>query len=219
VVTKGQYLERPTLVPVEDGLVLEAVSHRGDLRPGLLVLPPPPVEGSGMDHVVGTELAFAASRQGHPTLRFNYRGVGASQGARSRDVEAWLADARAALELAQDNAGGSPVLVASIGASDAVALELARRWPVAGLALIDPSVVRPEDLRTVRVALGVVLAEDDGRQAHPSWAAALQAVAGTLTIVPGATRTYQRSLPLVGKAVAALLQRLAGAGAPTGDFP
>jgi alpha/beta superfamily hydrolase len=208
MVTKGQYLERPTLIPVEDGLVLEGVSHRGERRPGLLVLPPPPLEGSGMDHVVGAELAFAASRLGHSTLRFNYRGVGASQGAPSRDVEAWLADARAALELAVDNALGALAVVASIGASDAVALELARRGAVAGVVWINPSVVTPVDVAGLTVPLGVVLAEHDDSVARPAWARALEVQGGVLTVVPGTSRTYQRNLPLVGKAVGALLQRL-----------
>jgi alpha/beta superfamily hydrolase len=210
VVSKGQYLERPTLIPVAGGLVLEGVSHRGSLRPGLLVLPPPPVEGSGMDHVVGAELAFAASHLGFPTLRFNYRGVGGSQGAPSRDVEAWLADARAALELAEDNAGGHRAVVAAIGASDAVALELARRGVVAGLVLINPSVVRPTDLAGAGVPLGVVLAEEDPANAPGDWSRALLPLEGALTVVPGATRTFQRNLPMVGKAVAALLTQLHG---------
>ena len=33
-----------------------------------------------MDHVVAAEVAWAAATAGHPTLRFNFRGVGASQG-------------------------------------------------------------------------------------------------------------------------------------------
>ena len=35
-----------------------------------------------MDHVVCAELAWAAARAGRPVLRFNFRGVGASQGSR-----------------------------------------------------------------------------------------------------------------------------------------
>ncbi|MFZ5446941.1 MAG: alpha/beta hydrolase [Myxococcota bacterium] len=212
MVLKGQFLERPTLIPLAGGLVLEGVSHRGEQRPGLLVLPPPPVEGSGMDHVVGAELAFAVSRVGHPTLRFNYRGVGGSQGAVSRRPEEWLEDARAALELARDNAGGAAVVVAAIGASDAVALKLAELEPLAGVAIINPSIVRPAELRE-GFPLAVVLAERDETQDRGSWAAALEPLDGVLTIVAGATRTYQKGLPEVGKAVASLVGR-AGARRP-----
>ncbi|MEW5737802.1 MAG: alpha/beta hydrolase [Myxococcota bacterium] len=211
MVLKGQFLERPTLIPVAGGLVLEGLSHRGERGPGVLVLPPPPVEGSGMDHVVGAELAFAASRAGHPTLRFNYRGVGGSQGQPSRQVEALLDDALAAHQLAVENSGNRPVLVAAIGASDAVAFKLASLVTLAGVALVNPSVVRPEDLSAFpALPFGVVLAEEDPSQDRGRWATALEARDGLLTVVPGATRTYQRNLPLVGKAVVSLLARLGG---------
>src|SRR5688572_23837884 len=96
MVLKGQFLERPTLVQHGE-LVLEALSHRGERRPGLLALPPPPDEGS-MDHVVWAEVVWAAAMAGFPTLRFNSRGVGASQG-QPGDAQAQLEDARAALQL------------------------------------------------------------------------------------------------------------------------
>jgi alpha/beta superfamily hydrolase len=215
MVLKGQFLERPTLIPVAGGLVLEGVSHRGDKRPGLLVLPPPPVEGSGMDHVVAAELAYAVSHQGHPTLRFNFRGVGASQGQRAKDVEALFEDAAAALELAVDNAGGAPVVVASIGASDAVALRLAQERVVAGLAFIHPSLVVVDDLAALTVEVAVVLPELGETSDRGRWATGLDARGGHLTVIPGATRAYQRHLPMVGKAVAALLARLGGMGDAT----
>lgn len=209
MVTQGQYVERPTLIPVERGLVLEGVAHRGDRAPGLLILPPPPIEGGGMDHVAAAEIAFATSRAGHPTLRFNYRGVGASQGQRTREVEAWLEDAAAALALAIDNAGGTGAVVASIGASDAVALELAARRSVAGLILVSPSVVRPGDLVRAHVPsrpLAVVLAELELSEAElDDWRTTLERLGAELTVVSGATSAFLRNLPMVGKAVAALV--------------
>jgi hypothetical protein len=203
MVMAGQFLERPTLIALPGGLVLEGVSHRGARAPGLLVLPPPPVEGSGMDHVLGAELAWAVSHAGFPTLRFNYRGVGASQGALSRKPEDWLEDAQAALGLLRANVGGGPVAVAALGASDAVALRLEG---LVALALVSPSIVRPEDLSPGGPALAVVVAEHDARQPRPAWSQALEACGGTLHVVPSADRTFQRNLPLVGKAVVSLLE-------------
>ena len=213
MVMKGQYLERPTLIPLANGLVLEGVSHRGELRPGLLVLPPPPVEGSGMDHVVGAELAYAVSHRGHPTLRFNYRGVGGSQGEPSRNPLEWVEDAVAALQLAVDNSGGERVVVATIGASDAVALRLAELKQLAGLILINPSMARPSDFETCPTLawpLAVIVAEHDERQDRGRWAAVLARHDGEFTVIPGATRTYQRNLPIVGKAAASLVGRVSG---------
>lgn len=213
MVVKGQYLERPTLIPVGGGLVLEGVSHRGAERPGLLVLPPPPVEGSGMDHVVGAELAWAVSHAGHPTLRFNYRGVGGSQGEPSRSPADWLDDARAALELARENAEGAHAVVAAIGASDAVALKLAEREPLAGLVLINPSLARPEDFEgrdALPWPLAVVVAEHDATQARSRWSDVLARHEADFTVVPGATRAFLRNLPLVGKAAVALVLKAGG---------
>ncbi len=213
MVTKGQYLERPTLIPLANGLVLEGVSHRGELRPGLLVLPPPPIEGSGMDHVVGAELAYAVSHLGHPTLRFNYRGVGGSQGEPSRSPLEWVEDAIAALQLAVDNSGGERVVVATIGASDAVGLRLAELEPLAGLIVINPSMARPSDFES-RAALAwplaVIVAELDAGQDRGRWAAVLERHDAVFTVVPGATRSYQRNLPIVGKAAASLVGRVSG---------
>lgn len=208
MVLKGQFLERPTLIPLANGLVLEGVSHRGEKRPGLLVLPPPPIEGSGMDHVVGAELAWAVSQAGHPTLRFNYRGVGGSQGQPSRTPNDWLDDATAALELAQDNTGGARVVVASIGASDAVLLKLSQLAPLAGVVLINPSLARPGDFEArdeLPWPLGVVLAEHDEGHDRGHWAAVLGRLDARMSVIPGATRSFQRNLPQVGQAVAALV--------------
>lgn len=213
MVMKGQFLERPTLIPLAGGLVLEGVSHRGVKQPGLLVLPPPPIEGSGMDHVVGAELAYAISHLGHATLRFNYRGVGGSQGEPSKSPLDWLEDARAALELAMDNTNGAPAVIAAIGASDAVALKLAELTPLAGLAIINPSFSQPGDFEKQPAwPFCVVMAELDAAQDRVRWAAVLERHDAKMTVVPGATRSFQRNLPMVGKAVAALMTLIGRAG-------
>ena len=194
MVSRGQFLERPTLIPVGKW-VLEGVSHRGARSPLLLVLPPPPSEGGGMDHVVGAELAFAASAAGHPCLRFNFRGVGASQGARG-EGEALIEDALAALEVAVENAGGGPVVVASINGSDSVALEVQRRQTsqVVGLCLISPLTTGPSQWPE---EVWVVVGEEDNIQSRSMLASSGRRVER----VEGADRTFQRGLPLVGKAV------------------
>ena len=211
MVMKGQFLERPTLIQLRQGLVLEGVAHRGVRRPGVLVLPPTPAEGSGMDHVVGAEVAFAVARAGHPCLRFNYRGVGASQGRPSPAPEALLEDALAAWELARDNADGEVPLAVSLGASDRVALALWARVGLAGLALLHPTCA-PEDVAPTSTApLAVVLPELDGPARRAAWAHRLDE--GALTVVRGADRSYHCNLPEVGRAVVALLQQV---GASTG---
>lgn len=200
MVARGQFLERPTLIPVGE-LVMEGVSHRGKLSPLLLVLPPPPTEGGGMDHVVGAELAFAASAAGFPTLRFNYRGVGASQGTRGAG-EALVEDALAALEVAVDNAGGGSVLVASINGSDAVALELLRQHRVSTVCLISPTTTDPSKWSD---DVWVVVGEHDNSLSR----GAVTSSHARVEVVPSADRTFQRGLPRVGKTVVSCLTEAA----------
>ena len=200
MVSKGQFLERPTLIPVGKW-VMEGVAHRGTLSPLLLVLPPPPNEGGGMDSTVGAELAFAVSAAGFPTLRFNYRGVGASQGSRSSG-EALIEDALAALEVGIDNANDGTVLVASINGSDAVALELLRRHKELHLCLISPT---SSDPALWPDGVWVLVGELDNSLSR----SAVTSSKARVEVIPFADHTFQRGLPLVGKTVVSCLTEAA----------
>jgi alpha/beta superfamily hydrolase len=209
MVTKGQFLERSTLIPVGQ-VVLEGVAHRGKQRPPLLVLPPRPEDGGNMDHVVCAELAWSAVRAGHPTLRFNHRGVGASQG-RSAPGAALVEDAAAALELASENAGGSPVAVAALGGAAQVALALQAQQPrVCGLVLVSPEGVLPASLATVHLPLLVILGADASSSGRVSLATGVAEAGGQLELIEGTDATFQSNLSQVGRTVAGWLQRLSG---------
>ena len=121
--------------------------------------------------------------------RFNWRGVGASQGPRAASTDALVEDARAALAVARDNFGAAP-LVASIGGSSAVALAL--KGDVAGACLVSPpaSLIIEEWGSPV----WVVVAQSDLSSRVPVATAHLR-------VIPGADRTFQKNLPWVGRAV------------------
>ena len=189
MVAKGQYLERPTVIPVA-GVVMEALSHRGTLTPSLLILPPTPSEGGSMDHIVGAELSWAAAREGFPTLRFNWRGVGASQGKRGQFKDL-LEDAQAALAASTENVGSAPFL-AAIGGAASVALELKNQ--AAGVCLIGPDIdVWPQDVWAIV-----------GQRAKPQ---KFDASSPRITVIPEADSSFQRNLPMVGKAVIECLRK------------
>lgn len=77
-----EFLERMTVVRRGDD-ALEALYHRGrGALPVVMAAGHPRLYGT-MESAVLAELAWALSQQGHPTLRFNYRGVGASTGSSS----------------------------------------------------------------------------------------------------------------------------------------
>jgi len=215
MVLKGQFLERPTLIPVGDE-VMEGLSHRGDRRPPLLIVPPRPEEGGSMDHVVAAEVAWAAATAGFPTLRFNFRGVGASQGERG-GTQAQMDEFLAAMLVAQENVQSATVAVLAIGGSSWTALELQRAHPaICGLCFVSPVGVELAELARLSVPLQVIVGELDARVPRAGLAAAVTGVGGGLEIIPGADATFRRNLPDVGKATVGWLRRMA-APQPDGE--
>jgi uncharacterized protein len=201
MVLPGQFLERPTLIRVNDERVLEGLWHRGKNHL-IVVLPSAPWEGGGMDHTVGAELAFALTQANHATLRFNYAGVGASQGHRATHPEALLEDARAALALACENWPEQRPVLVSIGASDAVALRLAREESLRALIAVAPTLATPVDFADLSIPFHVVLPELESRSTR--WNDLVESV----TRVPHADRAFLRNLPMVGHAATNFLSRL-----------
>jgi alpha/beta superfamily hydrolase len=80
MVAPGQFLERSVAIPTGSGLVIDGLYHRGVRGPACVIAAPHPALGGSMTVPAINELAWALTRAGHPTLRFDYRGVGASQG-------------------------------------------------------------------------------------------------------------------------------------------
>lgn len=191
--SRGQYLERPALVRVGHE-VLEGLWHRGSKSPPVLVLPPPPEAGS-MDHVVCAELAWATARAGRPVLRFNFRGVGASQGLRG-DAESRLEDAAAALRLLRENTARVEVAVAAVGASADTAVRLASEHPgiVAVVLVSPPATTMP---RRLGVPLLCIVGEDEPGRA--GLVAAASEAGGRVEAVAGADARFQRHLSEVGR--------------------
>lgn len=85
-----------------------------DAEPAAVVAPPHPMMGGSLDNPVVESLARGLAAAGCRTLRFNWRGVGASTGAASGDLGDALADYRAALQYL---ASLAPSLDASVDAS------------------------------------------------------------------------------------------------------
>ena len=208
MVTRGQFLERPALIPVND-VVMEGLWHRGERRPPLLIIPPAPEEGGSMDHVVAAEAAWAAATRGFPTLRFNFRGTGGSQGERSSGPELFN-DAEAALRLLSENTGVARLACLAIGGSARIALELARRHPaVCGVCLVSPVEIGPANLRGVHVPLRVILGENDLRQPRVALAASVTEAGGQFELIDRADQNFTTNLPEVGRNTAEFLASLA----------
>ncbi len=195
MVLAGQFLERPALVDAGD-VVLEALYHRGERRPALLVCPAPG-PGGGMDAAVVAELAWASAHAGHPSLRFQHRGHGASQGA--PDLGRTLEDAEAAFRHLAETAGRR-IAVAGLGRGCETAMALARTHPeVERVALIAPEGAFAAPLPDAHLL--VLLPEERAGEA----AALVRALGerGRAEVIAGADAGFRAGLPQLGRAVVA----------------
>jgi alpha/beta superfamily hydrolase len=102
--------ERPATIALggsdaENGLALEGlyVPAEGESLGGAVIAPPHPEYGGSMESPVVTELAHACARGGLDSLRFNWRGVGASAGALTGDLEIADADYAAAIAFVEES--------------------------------------------------------------------------------------------------------------------
>jgi len=75
----SEFLERMTVVRSGDD-TLEALYHRGRGAQPIVTAGGHPCLYGTMDSTVLAEMTWALTRHGHPTLRFNWRGVGVSTG-------------------------------------------------------------------------------------------------------------------------------------------
>ena len=205
MVLDGQFLERPALIACGE-LTLEGLYHRGRRAPALLVCPP--LDGGGMDAAAVAELAWASARAGHPSLRFQHRGVGASQG--EPDPALAVVDAAAALDhlveggpasiaLAGFGSGCDTAIGLAASLSQAARVSRASRPPhrLCGLALIGPAALRPAELKGWSGRFLLVLPERGRAPRRESLPAGAR-----LERVPGADAPFRRGLPAMGRAVA-----------------
>lgn len=107
-------------VPARDGEY--RVDHDAG---GAVVAAPHPLYGGAMDSPVVNELAHACAQSGFSSLRFNWRGVGASAGAPSGEAADADADYRAALAQLGETIPG-PLLACGYSFGAAAALRVGR---------------------------------------------------------------------------------------------
>lgn len=133
-------MEKAVIVRVPRGPALEArLAEVGSPRGGFVLCHPHPLYGGDMDNPVVVRAAEIAQAGGYATLRFNFRGVGGSEGAHDQgrgeqdDVSAALAALAARLP------AGRPIGVIGYSFGAAMAARATRPGvPDAPLVLIAP---------------------------------------------------------------------------------
>lgn len=133
-------MEEAVIVRVPEGPGLEARLRPVD-RPkgGFVVCHPHPLHGGDMDNPVVLRAAEVAQAAGYVTLRFNFRGAGASEGVHDKG-RGEVDDVRGAMTaLAAHLPAGAPIGVMGYSFGAAMAARATRPgMPAAPLALIAP---------------------------------------------------------------------------------
>jgi hypothetical protein len=137
---RGEERAVTILLEGDEGIALDGLYMAGSDPDagGVVIAPPHPLYGGSMDSPVVSEIAWACARAGLASLRFNWRGVGASGGISSGDAEHARADYAAALEQLASTAPGR-LLAAGYSFGAAAAVRAAASDPrVRGLVLVAP---------------------------------------------------------------------------------
>lgn len=115
----------------------------GDAGPSgvVVVCHPHPLHGGSMQNKVAHMLAKAFTASGFAALRFNFRGVGASEG-QFADGEGEVGDVAAMVDYARERFPGLPLWLAGFSFGAAMAVRSAAGTHAAGLVAVAPAASR-----------------------------------------------------------------------------
>lgn len=204
--------ERPATIAVPgDGPVLEGLHVPApDGIGGAVLAPPHPLYGGSMESPVLTELAHACERAGLESLRFNWRGVGASQGQVTGDAGEGEEDYRASLDWMEDSVDG-PIVACGYSFGAATAVRAVQGRPrVRRLLLVSPppAMLDPEALSAFPGRVDVIVGDRDD---FAPLAELEPLVAGLersgFEVIPETDHFFMTGLAQVGKLASAFLGR------------
>lgn len=177
--------ERAVTIPLADGvagLALDALyvaPDPGVEEPGGAVIAPPhPLYGGSMDSPVVAELSWALAKSGLATLRFDWRGVGASAGTPSGDLADATADYTGALAQLGESVSGKLVAAGYSFGAAAAARVAATQPRVRKLLLVAPPPAMLDRAALAARSLDVLILTGERDTIAPP--AALEAIAKEL---------------------------------------
>ena len=162
-------MERPATIALADrndrvGWVLEALYRvgLGTETGGAVIAPPHPLYGGSMDSPIVNEIAFACEKAGIASLRFNWRGIGASAGEASGAPADACEDYCAALDFLEESVS-PPLVAAGYSFGGITAVVAADRTTVRRLALVapPPSMLDRSRLESFKGKVFIAVGDDD----------------------------------------------------------
>jgi alpha/beta superfamily hydrolase len=203
--------ERAVTIPLEGGPdTLEGIYVAGSGAGAAVIAPPHPLYGGSMDSPVLNELAWACGRQGLASLRFNWRGVGASARAPSGDSGDADADYASALEHLKQTLPGS-LLACGYSFGAAAAVRVGVREPrVDRLVLVSPppALLDNRALETFSGSILILTGEADPIAPPGPLESLRSAVGGVrLEVVPEADHFFASGLAEISRRASTWLEQ------------
>ncbi len=190
-----------------------ALNHPEGIARGIaLIAHPHPLQGGTMDNKVAQTLAKTFSALGYLAVRFNFRGVGASEGEFDEGVGE-KDDAIAALAFARANLDGAdelPVVLAGFSFGSFVQTLVAREVACERMVLIAPAVKR-FPVESVPATTIVVHGDEDDVVALSdvlAWARPQQL---PIVVFPGCGHFFHGRLPQLQRTITGMWERPATA--------
>ncbi len=201
---RSQAISPRDLEPASPSASTSAFGIAGDSRGGAIVAAPHPLMGGSMDSPVATELGLAASDAGYVSLRFNWRGVGASAGKPSGEIADADADCRAALDFIRESVEGGIVACGYSWGSLAVFRTCTAAPRVKKLVLVAPPPAMLERAVFERSGRPTLIVTGDSDSYVPL-DALRELVAGLeqveLVVLPGVDHFFMAGLAELGRSV------------------
>jgi alpha/beta superfamily hydrolase len=192
-----------------EGLRIEGALHTGDGKLAAVVLHPHPQYGGDMDSHVVTTLCRTLAEAGATTLRFNFRGAGASEGAYDGGPGE-AADARAAIDYVRGRAPGAALVLSGYSFGAAIAAGIAADISAVALVLVSLPAQAPGVL-PAGVATLIVTGDADAI-APAEELRQLEAPGRPVVVVDGVDHFWFPGADRLAAAVAGFLRNLQSGG-------
>jgi alpha/beta superfamily hydrolase len=204
--------ERPVEVLADDGTLLDARFGAVEgARRVVVVAHPHPLYGGSMIDPVVLALARIAREHGASTLRFDFRGVGRSEG-RHGGGEPEIADVIGAVRAARRLSGGAEVSLVGYSFGSWVALQAARAHAaeIERLALVAPAVTilpyeRPAHASRFERPIAIAVGDRDGFCTAPRARVLAQRIGASIAVLSGQDHFFARSRRRVAELLAPFL--------------